>query len=196
MKAPAAQPNSMNAGASTFQPVAAAPSKPVKPVEPKKEKVVLMLERIVKGSDVDVKNDEITADDTTKITKMQESIAEVKSTSKISVQLLRSLCDVMSGITKLPEGLVKMSVHSRLIARKDEGDAQPLLDKGGPKRNNDNQGGYGNKGRGRGGGRDNYHNNREGGYNHPGGSGGRGRGGNRHNDGGFATNVNQQPQHN
>jgi len=89
----------------------------------------------------------------------------------------------MKSVVKLPENLVKMSVHSRLIARKDEGDAQPLLDKGGPKRNNDNQRDYQNKGRGRGG-RDGYHNQNDR-YNHPG-QGGRGGGrGNRHNDGGF-----------
>lgn len=174
----------------------AAPKPVAKPVEPKKEKTVLLLERIVKGSETDVKNDEITDDDTTKINKMKESLAEVKSTSKISVQLLRSFCDVMKSVVKIPESIVKMSVHSRLIARKDEGDAQPLLDKGNPKRNNDNQGYDRNKGRGRGG-RDGYNNHQRDGYNHPGGGGGRGggRGGNRHNDGGFATNVNQQPQH-
>jgi hypothetical protein len=41
----------MNMGAATFQPQAA------KPVEPPKEKYVLMIERIVKGSDSDVKAD-------------------------------------------------------------------------------------------------------------------------------------------
>ncbi len=41
----------MNMGAATFQPQAP------KPVEPPKEKYVLMIERIVKGSDSDVKSD-------------------------------------------------------------------------------------------------------------------------------------------
>ena len=176
----------MNPGAGTFQPKSAAP---VKPVEPAKEKAVLFLERIVKGSDTDVKNDEITAEDTTKINSLKESLTEVKKEKKITVQLLRSFCDVMKSVVKLPDNIVKMSVHSRLIARGDEGDAQPLLDKGNPKRNNnDNYRDHGNKGRGRGGRDGGYNNHQGGGYNHPGGRGGRGgRGG--HNDGGFATNV-------
>ncbi len=41
----------MKLGAATFQPQAA------KPVEPPKEKYVLMIERIVKGSDTDIKSD-------------------------------------------------------------------------------------------------------------------------------------------
>lgn len=72
------KPNSMNPGASTFQPVVAAA--PPKPVEPAKEKAVLLLERIVKGSETNVKNEDITADDKTKIDTMKESLAEVKKT--------------------------------------------------------------------------------------------------------------------
>ena len=43
--------------------VAAFTAPPPKPVEPKKEKSVLLLERIVKGSDDDVKNDSISAEE-------------------------------------------------------------------------------------------------------------------------------------
>ena len=39
------------------------PAAPPRPVEPPKEKYVLMLERIVLGSDKDVKTDEITEED-------------------------------------------------------------------------------------------------------------------------------------
>ena len=52
---------------------------------------------------------------------------EVKKEKKITVQLLRSFCDVMKGVVKLPETLVKMSVHQRLITRGDDGEPQPLL---------------------------------------------------------------------
>jgi len=44
----------MNTGASNFVPPQAAPAKPA---EPEKEKSVLLLERIVKGSDTNVKSD-------------------------------------------------------------------------------------------------------------------------------------------
>ena len=84
---------------------------------------------------------------------------------------------------KLPTDLVKMSVHSRIITRGDSGEAKPLMDKGGGKRNNDGAG-YERRatGRGRGGDRgegrynDRHHGDR-------GERGGRGRGGR----GGFET---------
>ena len=148
---------------------------------------MLLLERIVKGSDINVKSEDITADDTKKVNQLNDNLKEVKKAAddKISVQLLRSFCDVMKSVVKLPENLVKMSVHSRLIARGDEGEPQPLADKGGPKRNQDNRGyDKGGRGRGRGGYNDNY---REGGR-------GRGRGG--HGGDGFQTGVHQQHNHN
>jgi hypothetical protein len=50
------------------------PAQPPKPVEPPKEKYVLMIERIVKGSESDVKADDITAEEKTKITGIKETI--------------------------------------------------------------------------------------------------------------------------
>ena len=50
---------------------------------------------------------------------MREPLTEVKKDNKITVQLLRGFCDVIKSVVKLPDNLVKMSVHSRLITRGD-----------------------------------------------------------------------------
>ena len=132
----------MNTGASTFVPPQVIPAKPV---EPPKDKSVLLLERIVKGSDTDVKSDTITEEDTAKINKMKQSLEEAKKgkDSKLSVQLLKSFCDVIKSVPKLPQNLVKMSVHQRLISRGDDGELQPLLDKGSKPGRNFEKGGGG-----------------------------------------------------
>ena len=62
-----------------------APVKPVVVVEPPKEKYVLMLERIVKGSDTDVKSDALSADDKSAVSKLKESVDQVKTDKKISI---------------------------------------------------------------------------------------------------------------
>ena len=172
----------MNSQAPTFQPQAPAPApapapaKPAKPVQPPKEKAVLLLERIVKGSNTDIKSEEVSNEDTEKVNQLKEPLTEVKKDSKCTVQLLRNFCDVMKSVVKLPENIVKMSVHQRLITRGDDGEPQQLA--GGKKqgreqwRDNDKPG----RGRGRGGGyNDNY-------------QGGQGRGRGRHNENnGFQT---------
>ena len=101
------------------------------PPPPPKEKSVLLLERIVKGSNTDVPAAELSADDSKKVSELSEPLTAVKKAEgKITVELLHKLCDVMkSVVVKLPENLVKVSVHKRLIARGDEGEDQPLYRK-------------------------------------------------------------------
>lgn len=79
----------MNMGAATFQPN----PQPFKKPEPPKEKYVLLLERFVKGSDSDVKSDQLTADDNAKVAKMKESVNTIKTEKKIRVDLLRAFLD-------------------------------------------------------------------------------------------------------
>jgi len=66
-----AQPlnTTMNTTAPTFAPAAKPVEAPL-PKEIPKEKHVLMIERIVKGSDTDVKSDALTADDSATVTKL------------------------------------------------------------------------------------------------------------------------------
>lgn len=82
----------------------------------------------------------------------------------------------MKDVPKLPENLVRMSVHGRLIARGDEGEDRPLVDKkegGRMSRPTGENRDYDRRGRGRGrGGYDDRHGDR----NRGGGRGG-GRGG-------------------
>lgn len=83
----------MSTVAAVFQPQAQPvqqmpPPAPPKPVEPPKEKYVLMLERIVLGCDNDVKADEITEEDQTKITEIKKTVDQVKTDKTISVKLL------------------------------------------------------------------------------------------------------------
>ena len=54
---------------------------------------MLMIERIVKGSDTDIKSDLLTADDKPKVAKMKECFDTVKSEKKIRVDLLRTFLD-------------------------------------------------------------------------------------------------------
>ena len=89
---------------------------------------MLMIERIVKGSDEDVKSDDLTDEDKSKVKEMQETIEKIKSSKKISVELLRTLLDQMKEVAKKPMALIKMSVHGRIIARGDEGEMKPLKD--------------------------------------------------------------------
>ena len=110
---------------------------------------------------------------------MREPLTEVKKENKITVQLLRGFCDVIKSVVKLPDNLVKMSVHSRLITRGDEGEPQPLQSgKGG----GGASGGGFNKGGGRGRGQRGGHGG-DGYDNRGGGRGGRG-GYRQHPDGG------------
>ena len=87
---------------------------------------MLLLERIVKGSDTDLKNEDISEKDTEKVNQLREPLTEVKKENKVTVQLLRNFCDVMKSVVKLPENIVKMSVHQRLITRGDDGEPQAL----------------------------------------------------------------------
>ena len=84
----------------------------------------------MKGSDEDVTGEELSADDSKKVSELSEPLTAVKTAEgKISVELLHKLCDLVKGVVKLPENLVKMSVHKRLIARGDEGEHQALYRK-------------------------------------------------------------------
>ena len=87
---------------------------------------MLLLERIVKGSDTDIKSEEVSKEDTDKVNQLMEPLTEVKRENKCTVQLLRNFCDVMKSVVKLPENIVKMSVHQRLITRGDDGEPQQL----------------------------------------------------------------------
>ena len=113
---------------------------------------MLMLERIVLGSDKDVKADEITEEDQSKITDIKKTVDQVKTDKTISVKLLTTFLSQMKEVAKKPENLVKMSVHGRIIARGDEGEEKPLIDKkdGRMNRPSGEYHGY-NKNRGRGG---------------------------------------------
>ena len=59
--------------------------------EPPKEKYVLMIERVVKGSDTDIKADELTDEDKTKISGIKDTIDKVKAEKKVTVALLTTL---------------------------------------------------------------------------------------------------------
>ena len=87
---------------------------------------MLFLERVVKGSDTDVKSEDVGKDDTDKVNQLKEPLTEVKKENKCTVQLLRNFCDVMKSVVKLPENVVKMSVHQRLITRGEDGEPQQL----------------------------------------------------------------------
>lgn len=178
------QPATVPVKATTFQ------APPPKPVEPKKEKSVLILERIVTGSEEDVKNDAISADDLPLINKMKDTVTEI-STKKLTVALLRTFIAQVKSVAKLPSNLVKTSVHGRLIERSDKGEEKHLVDN---KRLNrptghgygDSAGEYRGRGGGRGRGRGDYNGNREDrGDRH---GHGRGRGGDRQ---GFNTRAPQ-----
>ena len=180
----------MSLQSGVFQPGQRAPmpapvqAPPPKPVEPPKEKSVLLIERIVKGKDENVKSDEITEEDTPKVKELTKCLNEIKKTDsdkKITVDMVASFVAALkTNVANLPANLVKMSVHSRVIKR-DDGEDKGLMDKqGGPKRNTD--GGF----RGRGGRGNNRGNYRDGDrrYN----DAGRGRGGGHQGDGdGFRT---------
>jgi hypothetical protein len=60
---------------------------------------------------------------------MKESFDTVKSEKKIRVDLLRAFLDQVKACAKMPENLVKMSVHGRLITRGDSGEVKALIDK-------------------------------------------------------------------
>ena len=82
------------------------------PPPPPKEKHVLLLERIVKGSDEDLpKSEELSADDSKKVAELNEPLTSVKTDGKITVELLHKMCDAMKSVVKIPENIVKMSVH-------------------------------------------------------------------------------------
>ena len=60
---------------------------------------------------------------------MKESFDTVKSEKNIRVDLLRAFLDQVKACAKMPENLVKMSVHGRLITRGDSGEVKALIDK-------------------------------------------------------------------
>lgn len=106
---------------------------PPKPVEPPKEKSVLLIERIVKGKDENVKSDEITEEDTPKVKELTKCLNEIKKTEsnkKITVDMVASFVAALkTNVANLPANLVKMSVHSRVISRAGEGEDKQLMDK-------------------------------------------------------------------
>jgi len=106
----------MNFSAPIFQPNVPAPVAPVKveppkPVEPPKEKHVLLLERIVKGSETDVKSAELSEEDSTKVNSIKDIVSVVQKDKKISLQSLTDILVAMKDITNLPKDLVSKSVH-------------------------------------------------------------------------------------
>lgn len=166
----------MNLSASTFQPgkpanPTPAPFVPAKPVDPPKEKTVILIERIVKGSDVDVKTDTMTDDEKSRVKALKETVDSIKSAEKLSVDLLKAMVNQFKDVLKLPESLVKKSVHSRIIKRGDDGEDKPLIDKKGDRmgRPTGEHVRRGGPGRGRG----DHHG--EGRYNDRNGKGGRGQ---------------------
>ena len=73
----------MNFSAPVFQPGVATPApapvkvEPPKPVEPPKEKHVLLFERITKGSETDVKSAELTEDDSKTVDSMKDIVSVI-----------------------------------------------------------------------------------------------------------------------
>lgn len=148
-----------------------------------------MIERIVKGSDTDVKSDKLTAEDKPKVSKMKECFDTIKTEKKIGVELLRTFLAEIKQLVKCPDNLVKMSVHGRLIVRADAGEYKQLIDKkeGRMNRPTGENHGYADRRGGRGRGRPGYNDDRHGDRNNRGGRGGAGRGDGR---GGFNTGQN------
>ena len=66
-----AMPTNMNLAVNSAQFV---PKQPEKPVEPPKEKYVLMIERVVKGSDEEIKVDELDEDEKKRVDEMKEVV--------------------------------------------------------------------------------------------------------------------------
>ena len=62
---------------------------------------------------------------------MKETFEGVKKAESISVDLLTRLLEQVKLLEKKPEEMVKKSVHGRIIARGDEGEDKPLVDKKG-----------------------------------------------------------------
>lgn len=72
---------------------------------------------------------------------MKATIDEVKSGSKVTLSLLKTFMTQFQKVEKLPEGLIKTSVHSRVIARGDTGEHKtPVDSKPRINRSNDNPG--------------------------------------------------------
>jgi len=69
------------------------PAKIVKPVEPPKEKYVLLIERIVKASDEDVKSADIKPEEQATINKIKDTVDRLKSEKKITLHLLKNFVD-------------------------------------------------------------------------------------------------------
>lgn len=102
---------------------------------------------------------------------MKEVIEKVKEAKKCDIELLTTLLGQMQKINSKPRTLVRMSVHERIVARGDEGEERPLMDKkdGGRMGRPTGERNYHEpRGRGRGG---------RGGFDHGHGGHGRGRGG-------------------
>jgi len=62
---------------------------------------------------------------------MKDTTDKVKSAGKVTLDLLKVFVNQIKDVIKLPESLVKKSVHSRVIARGDDGEDKPLVDKKG-----------------------------------------------------------------
>jgi hypothetical protein len=79
-----------------------APVKEVKPVEPPKEKYVLLIERIVKASNEEVKSSEINPEEQKTIKNIKETVDRIKSEKKVTLDLLKTFVDQIGKLTNLP----------------------------------------------------------------------------------------------
>lgn len=101
----------------------------MKPAEPPKEKSVLLVERIVKASDADVKPADIDDGDKLLIQSFKKTLDDVKKAKKVTLELLNTFVCQIGNLPKLPSNLVKTCVHSRLIERGEKGESKQLMDK-------------------------------------------------------------------
>jgi len=53
----------------------------------------------------------------------------VKADKYVSVDVLRTFLEQIKELAKIPQNLVLMSVHGRIILRGDQGECRPLFDK-------------------------------------------------------------------
>lgn len=79
-----------------------APVKEVKPVEPPKEKYVLLIERIVKASNEEVKSSEINPEEQKTIKNIKDTVDRIKSEKKVTLDLLKTFVDQIGKLTNLP----------------------------------------------------------------------------------------------
>ncbi len=66
----------------------------------------MLLERIVKGSDKDVKTADLTEDDNKKVGALKDVVSTVLSEKKISLKSLTDFLSAMKDVAKMPENLI------------------------------------------------------------------------------------------